>query len=320
MIRSFLRPIAALGSLALGALCLAQGASGPVISVNGQAISRDSYVRRMEVLPGVGRLAGSDFVPGVPGLLTLQQLVNEVLMIQLAEKRGVGVTEAEIGQELAYRKARDADFEKSYAYLGTELMRYDLKVQIAEFKILSQGITVTPFEVESYYEGNKARYYTLPKRYSLSMIAVQNEAAKADVDKALNGGQPFAEVARKLSADPSRFNDGRRGDFSIDELSGRLKELAEVAQAGDVLPWLDQGELFVRLRIDAVKPQETVALDATLREDIRRRLLLDRGRVRNNLPQLMREMRAAVELGYTGTPFDDQLKQLFGPGAGTGIG
>jgi foldase protein PrsA len=320
MIRSLLRPFAALGSLALGACCLAQVPSSPVITVNGQAISRDSYLRRMEVLPGVGRLAGSEFVPGVPGLLTLQQLVNEALMVQLAEKRGVAVTEAEIDQELAYRKGREAEFEKSYAFLGAELMRYDLKVQIAEFKVLSQGVTVTPFEVESFYEGNKARYYTLPKRFSLSMIAVQSEAAKAEVDKALNGGQPFAEAARKLSADPSRFNDGRRGDFALDELSGRLKELAEVAQSGDVLPWLEQGELFVRVRIDQIKPQQTIPLDATLREDIRRRLLLDRGRVKNNLPQLMREMRAAVQLGFTGTQFDDQLKQLFGPAAGVGIG
>ncbi len=298
---------------------LAQGGD-VVISVNGKPVTRAEYVTRMEVLPNMGRMSGGSFVPGAPGLLTLQQIINELLMIDLAREQGVAVTEAEVDAELAHRTKRNPDFEKTYASLGMEIMRHDLRVQVAEFKLSTKSVTITPFEIEAYYNGNKARYYTLPKRYTLSLIAVRTPEARAKVDSELAAGKAFAVVAREQSVDPSRFNDGRMGDLSAEDLSDRLKELTAVAKKGDVLPWLDQSGVQARIRIDEIKASEVLALDDTLREEIRRRLMLDRGQTQNNVPALMREMRAKVKITFTGTPFDAQLKQLFGETAGPGIG
>lgn len=298
---------------------LAQGGD-VVISVNGKPVTRSEYVTRMEVLPNMGRMSGGSFVPGAPGLLTLQQIINEMLMIDLAAEQGVAVTEAEVDAELAHRIRRNADFERAYASLGTQIMRHDLRVQVAEFKLTTKNVTVTPFEIEAYYNGNKARYYTLPKRFLMSLIAVRTPEARAKVDSELSSGKSFAQVAREQSVDPSRFNDGRMGELTEEDLSDRMRELTAVAKQGDVLPWLDQNGVQARIRIDEIKASEVLALDETLREEIRRRLLLDRGQMQNNVPALMRAMRAKVKITYTGSPFDAQLKQLFGETAGPGIG
>jgi parvulin-like peptidyl-prolyl isomerase len=311
---------AVLCAASLSAAAAFAQAGDVVISVNGKPVTRAEYVSRMEVLPNMGRMSGGSFVPGAPGLLTLQQIINEMLMIDLAREQGVAVTEAEVDAELAHRIKRNPDFEKTYAALGMEIMRHDLRVQVAEFKLSTKNVTVTPFEIEAYYNGNKERYYTLPKRFSLSLIAVRTPEARTKVETELASGKSFAEVAREQSVDPSRFNDGRMGDLSEEDLSDRLKELTAVAKKGDVLPWLDQSGVQARIRIDDIKPSEVLPLDDTLREEIRRRLMLDRGQMQNNVPALMRAMRAKVKITYTGSPFDAQLKQLFGETAGPGIG
>ena len=162
-----------------------------VATVNGEPITGRIYFGRMEVLPGLGQIGpNNSFVPIVPGYLTLQRIVDEMLMIQLAEERGVAPTEAEIDSEIELRAEEDPDVIASLLALGfTEAdYRYNVVLQLSQFKIESEGITITDFEVEMEYEENRIRY-TLPKRYHLRLLRVDSEDAKPAADAAHQTGR-----------------------------------------------------------------------------------------------------------------------------------
>ena len=86
--------------LALATLGIATSAFSqddkPMVVINGESILRGNYVKRMEVLPGVGKNFGGKFVEASPGFLTLQTLINEMLTLQLAAEKGVTPSEAQI--------------------------------------------------------------------------------------------------------------------------------------------------------------------------------------------------------------------------------
>src|SRR5438309_1536369 len=74
-----------------------------VATVNGEPIKGEEYYRRMEYLPGVGRFSGDHFAEFPPGFMTLDQLITEKLVMQLAKQKGVAPAAPEIQEELRYR-------------------------------------------------------------------------------------------------------------------------------------------------------------------------------------------------------------------------
>src|SRR4051794_21708042 len=96
--------------LALMGVSMAQNpvdATRVVATVNGVEIKGAEYYRRMEFLPGVGRNLGDGFAEFPPGFLTLEQLITEKLVLQLAKDKGVFPTDVEVKAELDYRKTKN---------------------------------------------------------------------------------------------------------------------------------------------------------------------------------------------------------------------
>lgn len=289
-----------------------------LVVVNGQAITGRTYYKRMEVLPGVGQLVGERFVPATPGYLTLSKLINEVLMLQLAQEKGVAPTPAEIEAEFQARTKENPDLLKGLELIGftAEDLRYDIRVQLAEFKITTMGVNIADQQVEQYYKSNE-QDYTVPRRYRLRLIAVDNEERRKAVDAAIAGGRDFGEIAKEFSLHLTRSNGGDMGEVPEGELSDSIRRLVASAAKGSVTEWLSGQGLFIKVKVEDIKPEEKVPLDAALKAEIRRNLMIDRGRVRNNVPQMMEEMRRKAKIEYQGTIFDPMLKQNFSP-AGTG--
>lgn len=303
----------------LVAFAIGQDPNGVVATVNGEAIKRADYYHRMEYLPGVGRFVGNRFAEMPPGFMTLDTLITERLVLQLAKSKGIYPTDPEVDAEYKHRLEDNPRYETDAKDAG--LTREDLLLQVrldlAQFKIVTFGINVTDQDVEDYYAKNPTKY-TIPKRLRLRLIAVAADDDKAKVDAQLSAGKPFGDVAKALSQDTSKSIGGDLGflpDYAFPD-DVRAKILA--AKIGKSTEWIKQGQAWVKYFYEDAKPEEKMPLSPALRRSIRRELMLVKGGIKNNLRDEMRDLRKAAKIEISQKDFADAYKKFIDQYLGTG--
>jgi foldase protein PrsA len=284
-----------------------------MVKVNGQNITGRQYFLRMQVLQDVGKLVGEQFVPASPGFMTLQQLINESLIIQLARQQAVYPSDAELEAEIAKRLKDNPKLKEAFTMLGLtdEDFRWDVLVTMCQFRVITKGVNITDFEVENSYKANVATRYTLPKRFVVRVITVGKAEDQKKVDDALASGKTWGQVAAEFSQDSGKLDEGRFGTFPDSELKGTLRTEIDKIKKGDQTKWLAAGSMFAKFWLEDVMEKEVIPLDDKLKAQIRQNLLLERGQARNNITKLLEDMRKSAKIEFTGTPFDESLRKVF---------
>jgi parvulin-like peptidyl-prolyl isomerase len=284
-----------------------------MIVVNGEAVQARQYFKRMEVLPRVGEMVDGRFVVSTPGFLTINRIVNEILLLQLARENGVEPSKADVDAEVAKILRENPDALEGLKKIGftEDDLRHDVKLQLAEFRLQTMGINVTDQQVETYYRTN-IKSYTVPDKYRLRIIAVDTEAKRKAAEADLVAGTAFAEVAKKHSMHVSKEDGGDLGEVPFDEISPSLQSFVKGKAPGATTDWMSGEGLFAKVYIESFTPGRVVPLDAGLRADIRRVMMIERGQDRNNLGKMMADIRKRARIEYQGTPFDEQLKAALG--------
>lgn len=187
--------------LAIGIVVMRQRAHTQtiVVSVNGTTISRDDLFNQMQ-----------DAV----GAQTVHKMIQNILQLQFAQKKGLAPTDAEVDAEYA-KLSKRPNFQQAMAQSGVLEgdFKYNLKVQLAETNVITQGVTVTEADARSYYAAQsnpanpQAQFYR-PAEVSLRAIATatQDQAQKALTE--LNAQTPFELAATTYSIDTSKSNGG----------------------------------------------------------------------------------------------------------------
>jgi foldase protein PrsA len=139
-------------------------------------------------------------------LITSQWVLNE------AKALGVNVSDAEVKKQFGTIKNQQfpkaAEFEKFLATSGQTVsdLLYRVKLNMfsakVEQKILKAKSTVTPADVEKYYNENKARFGT-PEKRTIKIILTKTEAEANKAKSEIESGKSFASVAKKVSIDPT---------------------------------------------------------------------------------------------------------------------
>ncbi len=284
--------------------------------VNGEEVKGGEYYRKMEFLGGVGKRDGDNFFEAPPGFLTLEQLITERLVLQLAKQKGALPTDIEVAAELKSRTEDNPKLLSDWTALGRtpEELNGQIRYELAQFKISSFGITVTDQEVEKHYKDTPTMY-TVPKQVKLRVIVVEKDAEKVAVDKELSAGKPFNDVAKLLSADISRSNGGEYGTVPLAMLSTVARTAVEAVKIGQSTAWVasqtaDGGNRFVKFQVLDILPEKKLDLDPKLRRNIRRQLMLDRGRVKNDIRKEMNAMRAKANIDIKEPQFAEIYKKF----------
>jgi hypothetical protein len=156
----------------LGGILLAATGCGrkTVGEVNDSAISQAEYYKTLERMavpltrgenpildPATGRIIREQ-----AGYLALRMLIDRRLVLQMAEKEKVMPTEEEVQKELERQKKQPGFNErlKTLGYTQDDL-KEDIKVELAAFKLITKGITVTDEEVKKAYQQN-IQQFTIP--------------------------------------------------------------------------------------------------------------------------------------------------------------
>ncbi len=177
-----------------------------IVSVNGATITRDDLFNHMQ---------------DSYGMQTVHTLAQNLLQLQFAQKKGLAPTQAQVDAEYAKLSSRP-NFAQVLAQSGMLEgdFKENLRVQLAETNVITQGVTVTEADTQAYYKAqsspaNPAAQFYRPAEVSLRAIATQTEPQAQKALAELASGTPFELAASTYSADTSRANGGLLAPLSL---------------------------------------------------------------------------------------------------------
>ena len=147
----------------------------------------------------VAQRAALQFGPRV-----LDDLIDEAVIEQAAASKGAVVSDAEIDQRISEMSASlgsAATLTDLLASIGIpkSILRYRVRGVLLAEKTL--GVTVTPEEVQGYYDEN-LKSFDQPAQVKLRRIVVGDQAAANSAVDRLKKGQSFADVSAAVSKYP----------------------------------------------------------------------------------------------------------------------
>jgi len=322
-----LRILTAFGLAAAAVTTFAQvDPTRTVLVVNGEQIKANEYYRRMEYLPDVGRVLQTGNVAAYPpGFLTIVQLIDEHLVLQMAQKKGLMPTDQEVQDAIKDTEAGDPKFLENWLNSGQtqDELFGDIRLRIAQFKLQTAGVTVSDQEVANFYHTERIpNLTTTPRKAKLRIIAVQDTAAENSVDADLAAGKSFAEIAKARSDDVSKANGGEM-EVPIDVMPRPVIAAIDSTKIGQRTNWVDVTDdrgvnviAHVKYLIEDKSPEKPIPFDENLKKVLRHKMMLDRGNAKNNsLFQDLSEMRksSSIDIKEKGfaTMYEHFLRQYF---------
>lgn len=229
-----------------------------IVKVNGKEITRSELEQATEVILSQYR----EQVPpeqieqarGAFRRQALESLINQTLLVQEADRQGIEPTkeavEGRLGQ-ISGRFSSPEAFRKVLASMGISEQEFrndvtqNLKVETLLAKKLENVAKVTPEQVDAFYRENPQHFKTAEKvRASHILIAADADdppAEKAEkrerlsrLQKEIQQGADFAELARKNSDCPSKGQGGDLGYFERGSMVKPFEDAAFQLQAGEV--------------------------------------------------------------------------------------
>jgi len=226
-----------------------------IATVNGRKISRQEYFNRLE------RATAGNL--GEPGLTVLRALINEELILLLAEKKKCPATEAQVKERYASIQRQPGLLSwMTYNGFTEEQVRRIVRVEQARFNLSTRGVSVPEKELKAYYEKNKKKKLFDIREYA--DVALIFCDSKADADKAmalLKKGTDFGKVAEQISSEKgTRDRDGRidRPIYADDEaIPANIVKAVMATKVGKYTQPLSVGSFRIILKVITHHPRKT---------------------------------------------------------------
>ena len=202
--------------------------------INGQPVPRATYVARLEQRYGYE---------------AAQSLALEALIMDAAAKANLTPTDAEVAAELVrFQHEHFKDDQRLFAdwlarYGRTEAeVRASVRVQVAQFKLRTQGLTIDEAALRNFWKQHEADYQraeavifrqiiitspTAKRRLGDGGPSAEARVRAMDVLNRIRGGLKFEEAVAQYSDDPeAKRTGGLVGPASMDLLQARSAPLA----------------------------------------------------------------------------------------------
>jgi foldase protein PrsA len=147
----------------------------------------------------------------------LQQLILTEWIQGEADEQGVKVSDAEAKKLLEEKKkasfpkeAGYVKFLKDSGYTQADIdgqMRQELLSKKIVAKVTKGKDKVSDAQIKAFYDKNKARF-AQPERRDLRIVLTKTKAKAEEAKRALDGGESFTKVAKRLSIDQASKSQG----------------------------------------------------------------------------------------------------------------
>lgn len=282
----------------MGLAALAMAAAGcqrgeeTIASVNGTPVNKEEFfeylLRKPTIRVQTGNGAATAQVAGSIGLQALNDTVNRNLLLQMAKEEGVYPTEADVKAEIEFREKQDKGFVNKLTGQGLTLksIREDIRIELARFRLITKGVTVTDAEIDKYIADNP-REFIEPERADLRWIFVPSDELRDQAQGELDKGQLFTTVASTYStAQGARQNSGRFPVSNIDQLDQAFPGLTKIVRGlkeRQSTDWIQANAGYAKFYVERKVPERKIQMNETRREQVKRFIMLRRGSAANDL-------------------------------------
>ena len=215
----------------------------------------------------------------------LDDLIDQKLVIQQAEKENIKVTDKEIDEWIKQIKTQfpsDKEFQAKLKELKMTLddLKKNRREQILSQKMIEKvvkGEKVDDAEVKEYYDKNTAEFKD-PEKAKIKWIVFAEENKANEIHKKLEGGADFAQAAKDNSVDTmTKENGGDLGLKGANELAPEVADVAfkiELNKLSDVIK-MQQG--FAVIKVEEKQAERQKNFDES-KEEIKNKLLSEKQR------------------------------------------
>ena len=243
----------------------------------------------------------------------LQDKINRKLLLKIASKMGISVSESRLQEELNVVKKNfvsEQDFRDELKKRNLSVEQYqkdlrdDMLVDAVFRRELGEGVLISDQQIEDYYNKNTREFSSAEqRRASVILIKVNpkdgskgDKAAKQKLQKIigkLKSGSDFEEMARLHSQDSLAKRGGDLGFFTKDRMFGPFANLAFKLEVGQVSEIFRTQHGYQILKVTGKKEAKQGTLESE-KENIRN-LLLDR-EIQNKSHSYLEKLRKQAEI------------------------
>ncbi|MBF0706897.1 peptidylprolyl isomerase [Alkalihalobacillus hwajinpoensis] len=230
-----------------------------------------------------------------------EAVLSDLVQTKILEDK-YDVSDKEVDAELDKIKENfetDEQLEQalqSNGYKDIEQFKVDVRKQLLAQKAATEGVEVSDEKLKEFYDENKNLFTEL----EASHILVDDEDTAKEVQKKLEDGGDFAELAKEYSKDGSAENGGDLGVFKKGDMVAEFEEAAFALKEGEVSDIVQSqfGYHIIKLKKKTVMPFE----DA--KEQVEEQYMLQNAKdVPTVIDELIKESDIKVK--------DDQFEDLF---------
>jgi foldase protein PrsA len=270
-----------------------------VATVNGQAISRVDFDKRLE--------AG-----GTQARTTLFQLIQSVLIDQYAAQNHIVISDEQVNKKLDEIKAHYPNGQFASMLQGQGLTEDDARKLLRRQLVINQSIDknvhVTEADVKAYFDKNRAQFDT-PAQIKAKHILVKSKNTADEVEAKLKAGGDFTALAKQYSTDPTtKDHGGELGMFSKGQMVPAFEHAAltqPIGVVGDVVKSPFGYHIIV---VEERTPAQVATLDKSA-DKIREQLTQQQEQLQ--IPEFLAELRGKANI----TINDPLLKDALPPPA-----
>lgn len=216
----------------------------------------------------------------------LDQLVERRLLLQRFREGDGYVSEGRVRRFVEFVRGQygGADLDAVLKEQGVDkeawlkTMRETLEIEHLLEKEVYSKLEVSESEIEDYYNRNKEKF-RVGRRLRVRQIVVSSAKMAEQLRKLVLDGKSFASLAQKHSIGPERGVGGDLGYFQPGELPEDIENVVKSLKLGEVSRVVRSPAGFHLLEVSErrLPLQKTLA---SVKNDIKKRLLADKGRAR----------------------------------------
>jgi peptidyl-prolyl cis-trans isomerase C len=251
-----------------------------IASVNGKAISKSQYERRLSVFKKRAAHKGGpldDTALTTVKNRILENLIDAEVLYQQSQKEGIKVDDQAINEQIKKMKKRFSD-ETAYKkaiermHVSEKEFRTEIQRALAINQLIDtnvrQKITVTDEESKKYYNNN-SNLFKQPEQVKISLIWIKvtpddEESKKIQarkkiemVQKKVKQGEDFGKLAKAYSEGPNAQREGAWGYLKRGKSADPIRDAAFALKVGEVSGIIETKSGYHLIKVNDKKPAGT---------------------------------------------------------------